>query len=162
MNKQEKIEGYELLNLQLKALLSEQNYTLSNLANASSLLWNFLPEQVYTGFYLYNGDKLILGPFQGSVSCVEIVMGKGVCGEAAQTRQTMIVEDVKKHKNYISCDGRAMSEIVVPMVKDGNLVGVLDLDSSEVGFYDEIDQKYLEEFASILCDMTDFKFFEVG
>ena len=162
MNKQEKIEGYELLNLQLKALLSEQNYTLSNLANASSLLWCFLPEQVYTGFYLYNGDKLILGPFQGSVSCVEIVMGKGVCGEAAQTRQTMIVEDVKKHKNYISCDGRAMSEIVVPMVKDGNLVGVLDLDSSEVGFYDEIDQKYLEEFASILCDMTDFKFFEVG
>ena len=89
-------------------------------------------------------------------------MGKGVCGETAQTRQTMIVEDVKKHKNYISCDGRAMSEIVVPMVKDGNLVGVLDLDSSEVGFYDEIDQKYLEEFASILCDMTDFKFFEVG
>lgn len=162
MNKQEKIEGYELLNLQLKALLSEQNYTLSNLANASSLLWSFLPEQVYTSFYLYNGDKLILGPFQGSVSCVEIVMGKGVCGEAAQTRQTMIVEDVKKHKNYISCDGRAMSEIVVPMVKDGNLVGVLDLDSSEVGFYDEIDQKYLEEFASILCDMTDFKFFEVG
>ena len=162
MNKQEKIEGYELLNLQLKALLSEQNYTLSNLANASSLLQSFLPEQVYTGFYLYNGDKLILGPFQGSVSCVEIVMGKGVCGEAAQTRQTMIVEDVKKHKNYISCDGRAMSEIVVPMVKDGNLVGVLDLDSSEVGFYDEIDQKYLEEFASILCDMTDFKFFEVG
>lgn len=162
MNKQEKIEGYELLNLQLKALLSEQNYTLSNLANASSLLWSFLTEQVYTGFYLYNGDKLILGPFQGSVSCVEIVMGKGVCGEAAQTRQTMIVENVKKHKNYISCDGRAMSEIVVPMVKDGNLVGVLDLDSSEVGFYDEIDQKYLEEFASILCDMTDFKFFEVG
>lgn len=100
MNKQEKIEGYELLNLQLKALLSEQNYTLSNLANASSLLWSFLPEQVYTGFYLYNGDKLILGPFQGSVSCVEIVMGKGVCGEAAQTRQTMIVEDVKNTKLY--------------------------------------------------------------
>lgn len=87
-----------MLNLQLKALLSEQNYTLSNLANASSLLWSFLPEQVYTGFYLYNGDKLILGPFQGSVSCVEIVMGKGVCGEAAQTRQTMIVEDVKNTK----------------------------------------------------------------
>ncbi|WP_270329599.1 GAF domain-containing protein [Lactococcus lactis] len=162
MNKEEKIEGYELLNLQLKALLSEQNYTLSNLANASSLLWSFLPEQVYTGFYLYKGEKLILGPFQGSVSCVEIIMGKGVCGESAQNRQTIIVENVKKHKNYISCDGRAMSEIVVPMVKDGKLVGVLDLDSSEIGFYDEIDQKYLEEFANILCEMTDFKFFEVG
>lgn len=89
-------------------------------------------------------------------------MGKGVCGESAQNRQTIIVENVKKHKNYISCDGRAMSEIVVPMVKDGKLVGVLDLDSSEIGFYDEIDQKYLEEFANILCEMTDFKFFEVG
>ncbi|MCL2114280.1 GAF domain-containing protein [Lactococcus protaetiae] len=162
MNKQEKIDGYEMLNLQLKGLLSEQNYTISNLANASSLLWDFLPNQVYTGFYLYNGEKLILGPFQGSVSCVEITMGKGVCGESAEKCETMIVDDVKKHKNYISCDGRAMSEIVVPLVKSGKVVGVLDLDSSEVGFYDEIDEKYLEEFAEILCEMTDFKFFEVA
>ena len=161
MNKQEKIEGYELLNLQLKGLLAEQNYTISNLANASSLLWNFLPNQVYTGFYLYNGEKLILGPFQGSVSCVEITLGKGVCGESAEKNQTLIVENVKTHKNYISCDGRAMSEIVVPMTKNGKLVGVLDLDSSEVGFYDEIDAKYLEEFVAILCEMTDFKFFEM-
>ncbi|RZI49337.1 GAF domain-containing protein [Lactococcus kimchii] len=162
MTKEEKIEAYEMLNLQLKGLLSEQNYTISNLANASSLLWNTLPEQVYTGFYLYNGEKLILGPFQGSVSCVEIIMGKGVCGESAEKRETLIVENVKEHKNYISCDGRAMSEIVVPLVKDGKLVGVLDLDSSEIGAYDEIDQKYLEEFAEILCEMTDFKFFEIG
>lgn len=162
MNKQEKIDGYEMLNLQLRGLLSEQNYTISNLANASSLLWNFLPQQVYTGFYLFNGEKLILGPFQGSVSCVEIAMGKGVCGESAQKRETIVVENVKTHKNYISCDGRAMSEIVVPMVKDGQLVGVLDLDSSETDFYDEIDAKYLEEFAHILCEMTDFKFFEIG
>ncbi|MGF1983168.1 GAF domain-containing protein [Lactococcus taiwanensis] len=162
MNKEEKIEGYEMLNLQLKGLLSEQNYTISNLANASSLLWNFLPKQVYTGFYLYNGEKLILGPFQGSVSCVEIELGKGVCGEAAENRETVIVDNVKTHKNYISCDGRAMSEIVVPLVKNGNLMGVLDLDSSEIGAYDAIDQKYLEEFSRILCECTDFEFFPVG
>ncbi len=162
MNREEKIEGYELLNLQLKGLLSDQNYTISNLANAAALLWNFLPQQVYTGFYLFNGEKLILGPFQGSVSCVEIELGKGVCGQSAQERKTILVENVKLHKNYISCDSRALSEIVVPLVKDGKLGGVLDLDASEIGFYDEIDTRYLEEFAEILCKMTDFKFFEVG
>lgn len=162
MNQTEKIEGYELLNLQLHALLSEQNYTISNLANAAALLWQFLPEQVFTGFYLYNGDQLILAPFQGSVSCVEIALGKGVCGQAAQEARTLVVEDVTTHKNYISCDSRALSEIVVPLIKDNKLVGVLDLDASVVNFYDETDVKYLEAFAQILCEMTDFKFFEIG
>lgn len=162
MNKQEKIDAYELLNLQLKGLLSEQNYTISNLSNAAALLWATLPQQVYTGFYLFNGEMLILGPFQGSVSCVEIAMGKGVCGQSAEEGQTIIVENVKNHKNYISCDSKAMSEIVLPMFKDGKLVGALDLDSTEIGFYDEIDQKYLTEFVQILCDLTDFEFFKVG
>lgn len=162
MNKQEKIDGYELLNLQLKSLLSEQNYTLSNLSNASALLMDFLPNSVFAGFYLYNGEKLILGPFQGGVSCVEIELGKGVCGQSASENRTMIVDDVTKHANYISCDSRAMSEIVVPMFKDGKLIGVLDLDSSKVGDYDEIDQKGLEEFAENLMALTDFDFFKVG
>ncbi|MFC4653179.1 GAF domain-containing protein [Lactococcus nasutitermitis] len=162
MDKKEKIEAYELVNLQLRALLSEQNYTISNLANASALLWNALPAQVYNGFYLYNGEKLILGPFQGSVSCVEISLGAGVCGQSAEENRTLIVDDVRTHKNYISCDSKALSEIVVPMTKNGKLVGVLDLDASEVGFYDSIDQKYLEEFVQILCELTDFKFFKIG
>lgn len=160
MNKSEKIEGYELLNMQLKGLLSDQNYTLSNLSNASALLNDFLPNQVFVGFYLYNGEQLILGPFQGSVSCVEIKLGAGVCGESAEKRETLIVDNVKEHKNYISCDGRAMSEIVVPLIKDGELKGVLDLDAAETAFYDSVDQKYLEEFCQILSDMTDWTFFE--
>jgi len=162
MNKSEKIEGYELLNMQLTGLLSEQNYSISNLSNASALLWDFLPDSVFTGFYLYNGDKLILAPFQGSVSCVEIELGKGVCGQSAADRKTIVVDDVTKHKNYISCDSRAMSEIVVPLVKDDKLVGVLDLDSSKVGDYDEEDIKGLEAFAKNLVALTDFEFFKVG
>ncbi|MDX5018576.1 GAF domain-containing protein, partial [Streptococcus suis] len=84
--------------------------------------------------------------FQGGVSCVHITLGKGVCGESAQTAKTLIVDDVTKHANYISCDSKAMSEIVVPMFKNGKLLGVLDLDSSLVADYDEIDQEYLEKF----------------
>ena len=161
MDKNEKIEAYELLNLQLKGLLSAQNYTISNLSNAAALLWATLPHQVFTGFYLFNGKKLILGPFQGSVSCVEIALGKGVCGEVAKTSIPMIVENVKNHKNYISCDSKAMSELVLLLLKDGKIVGVLDLDSSDIGYYDAIDQSYLTEFAQILCEMTDFEFFKV-
>lgn len=161
MNLQEKIEAYELLNAQLKGLLTEQNYTISNLSNASALLMGALPDQIFTGFYLYNGDKLILAPFQGAVSCVEIELGKGVCGEAAERLETIIIADVKKHKNYISCDSRAMSEIVVPMVKNGKLLGVLDLDAAVPNFYDEVDKRYLGEFLQILVSATDFKFFEI-
>ncbi|GAB2026104.1 GAF domain-containing protein [Lactovum odontotermitis] len=162
MEKTEKIKTYELLTPMLQGLLGAQNYTISNLSNASAMLWDALPEQVFAGFYLYNGEKLILGPFQGSVSCVEIELGKGVCGESAAERKTLVVEDVTKRQNYISCDSRAMSEIVVPMIKDGELVGVLDLDATVTGFYDETDAKYLEEFAAKLVELTDFEFFKVG
>lgn len=162
MNETEKIEGYELLIAQLEGLLSTQNHTLSNLANASAVLMDFLPESVFTGFYLYDGARLVLGPFQGSVSCVEIEMGKGVCGQAAADGVTLIVDDVRAHKNYISCDSRALSEIVVPLYKDGKLVGVLDLDAPTIAGYDEIDKKYLEIFAEKLSALTDFHFFEVG
>lgn len=136
---------------------------LANLSNASALLNQALPNSVFTGFYLFDGAELLLGPFQGGVSCVHIALGKGVCGESAEKRQTLIVEDVTKHANYISCDSAAMSEIVVPMVKDGQLLGVLDLDSRLVGDYDEIDQEYLEDFVRILLDKTvwDFKMFGV-
>ena len=84
-------------------------------------------------FYLYDQKELILGPFQGQVSCVHIALGKGVCGEAAEKRETLVIEDVTQHANYISCDSRAMSEIVVPMVLKDQLLGVLDLDSDRVG-----------------------------
>ena len=149
---------YQTLNEQLSFLLEGEPNVLANLSNASALLKSTFPNTVFAGFYLYDGTELILGPFQGGVSCVRIALGKGVCGESAASRQSVIVGDVKNYSNYISCDSKALSEIVVPMVKKGQLLAVLDLDSSVLDDYDEIDQKYLEEIVSILLDKTGWNF----
>ena len=149
---------YQTLNEQLSFLLEGEPNVLANLSNASALLKSTFPNTVFAGFYLFDGNELILGPFQGGVSCVRIALGKGVCGESAASRQSVIVGDVKNYSNYISCDSKALSEIVVPMVKKGQLLAVLDLDSSVLDDYDEIDQKYLEEFVSILLDKTEWNF----
>ena len=149
---------YQTLNEQLSLLLEGEPNVLANLSNASALLKSTFPNTVFAGFYLFDGNELILGPFQGGVSCVRIALGKGVCGESAAGRQSVVVGDVKNYSNYISCDSKALSEIVVPMVKDGQLLGVLDLDSSQVDDYDSIDQQYLEEFVSILLYKTEWKF----
>ena len=154
----EKESFYQTIIEQLSYLLEGEPNVLANLSNASALLKTSFPNTVFAGFYLFDGNELILGPFQGGVSCVRIALGKGVCGESAASRQTVIVGDVKTYPNYISCDSSARSEIVVPMVKDGQLLGVLDLDSSLVDDYDEVDQKYLEEFVSILLDRTGWNF----
>ena len=149
---------YQTLNEQLSLLLEGEPNILANLSNASALLKSTFPNTVFAGFYLFDGNELILGPFQGGVSCVRIALGKGVCGESAASRQSVIVGDVKNYSNYISCDSKALSEIVVPMVKKEKLLAVLDLDSSVLDDYDEIDQKYLEEFVSILLDKTEWNF----
>ena len=149
---------YQTLNEQLSLLLEGEPNVLANLSNASALLKSTFPNTVFAGFYLFDGNGLILGPFQGGVSCVRIGLGKGVCGESAASLQTVIVGDVKTYPNYISCDSSARSEIVLPIVKNGKLLGVLDLDSSVLDDYDEIDQKYLEEFVSILLDKTEWNF----
>ena len=154
----EKESLYQMVNTQLTALLEGEPNVLANLSNASALLKTNFPNTVFAGFYLFDGNELILGPFQGGVSCVRITLGRGVCGESAASRQTVIVGDVKTYPNYISCDSKALSEIVVPMVKDGQLLGVLDLDSSLVDDYDDLDQKYLEEFVAILLDKTEWNF----
>ena len=154
----EKESLYQTINEQLSYLLEGEHNVLANLSNASALLKTSFPNTVFAGFYLFDGNELILGPFQGGVSCVRIALGKGVCGESAASRQTVIVGDVKTYPNYISCDSSARSEIVVPMVKEGRLLGVLDLDSSLVEDYDEMDQKYLEEFVAILLEKTDWNF----
>lgn len=154
MENTKKIENYEIMLAQANALFANERNLLSNLSNASALLKMTLPNSVFTGFYLFNGEELLLGPFQGGVSCVHIKLGKGVCGESAQNRETMIVADVTKHANYIACDSAAMSEIVVPMVKDGKLVGVLDLDSRLTDDYDAIDQEYLEKFVAVLIEKS--------
>ena len=149
---------YQTLNEQLSFLLEGEPNVLANLSNASALLKSTFPNTVFAGFYLFDANELILGPFQGGVSCVRIALGKGVCGESAANRQSVIVGDVKNYSNYISCDSKALSEIVVPMVKKEQLLAVLDLDSSVLDDYDEIDQKYLEEFVSILLDKTEWNF----
>ena len=158
MNTKEKISNYQLLLAQLEALLEGETNVLANLSNSSALLNQALPNSVFTGFYLFVGNELILGPFQGGVSCVHIALGKGVCGEAAEKELTIVVDDVTQHANYISCDSRAKSEIVVPMVKNGRLLGVLDLDSDLTGDYDKIDQEYLEKFVQILLEKTIWNF----
>ena len=162
MTHSEKKSNYQLLLAQLEALLEGESNTLANLANASALLNQALPNSVFTGFYLFDGEELILGPFQGGVSCVHIALGKGICGESAQTQKTIIVDDVTSHANYIACDAAAMSEIVVPMVKDGQLLGVLDLDSRLKADYDAIDQEYLEQFVALLLEKTDWNFAMFG
>lgn len=154
----EKESLYQMVNTQLTALLEGESNVLANLSNASALLKTNFPNTVFAGFYLFDGNELILGPFQGGVSCVRIALGKGVCGESAASRQTVIVGDVKTYPNYISCDSSARSEIVVPMVKEGHLLGVLDLDSSLVDDYDDLDLKYLEEFVAILLEKTEWNF----
>ena len=154
----EKESLYQTVNEQLSFLIEEEPNVLANLSNASALLKSTFPNTVFAGFYLFDGTELILGPFQGGVSCVRIALGKGVCGESAASLQTVIVGDVKSYPNYISCDSSARSEIVLPIVKNNKLLGVLDLDSSVLNDYDEIDQKYLEEFVSILLDKTEWNF----
>ncbi|GHU36355.1 hypothetical protein FACS1894192_02750 [Bacilli bacterium] len=153
-----KTEKYDLALRQLDGLLDETGNALSNLSNASALLHGVLPRSLFVGFYLFDGEKLVLGPFQGGVSCVNIALGQGVCGQAAKAAQTMIVPDVTQHKNYIACDSAARSEIVVPMFKTGALVGVLDLDSAVLADYDQQEQDFLERFTEILIEKTDWQF----
>lgn len=145
-----KREMYELLLLQQKGLLESESNWVASLSNSSALLNQTLKDTVFAGYYLFDEGELILGPFQGKVSCTRIKLGKGVCGESAEKRITLIVGNVKEHENYISCDSAAMSEIVVPMVKNGELIGVLDIDSGVTDSYDEIDQEFLEKYVELL------------
>jgi len=127
---------------------------ITNLANFSALLMAFLEDVSWAGFYLWDGKRLILGPFQGLPACTEIALGKGVCGTAAQTRQTVVVEDVDKFPGHIACDSASRSEIVVPIVKrDGTLFGVLDLDSPLLSRFKETEKKVLEDVVELLVDI---------
>lgn len=141
-----------LINKQLDALLEGESNQTANLANASALLYQHFSSVNWAGFYLHSQkeDELILGPFQGLPACVRIAIGKGVCGTAAQTFETQRVKDVHAFPGHIACDSASASEIVVPLVKNGVLLGVLDVDSPEQNRFSEEDQKILEEFAAVL------------
>jgi GAF domain-containing protein len=143
-------EKYLLLTKQIKSLLSKSDNILSNLSNLTAALKQSFDKISWVGFYLFDGNKLYLGPFQGKVACTEIKLGSGVCGTAAQKRETIIVDDVDKFPGHIACDVDSRSEIVIPILKDNKLFGVLDLDSAEYNSFDETDKKYLEEIINFL------------
>ena len=141
---------YRELNEQLRALTEGVPHPIANLANASALLWQALPELNWAGFYLLEGDRLVLGPFQGKTACIEIPLGRGVCGVAAAEDRTMVVEDVHCFRGHIACDSASNSEIVVPLRRNGRVVGVLDLDSPVKNRFTETDRAGLEAFAALL------------
>lgn len=144
-------ENYNLVIKQLEALLHGETNQVANLSNASALLNQFLDRINWVGFYLMDtNNELVLGPFQGLPACIRIPLGKGVCGTAAQKKETVRVEDVNQFPGHIACDAASQSEIVIPLIKGEQLIGVLDIDSPEVNRFDELDQKKLEEFASAL------------
>ncbi len=141
---------YKLLGTQFRSLLNKEENILSNLANFTAALKQTFDKISWVGFYLYDGEKLYVGPFQGKVACTNIEIGKGVCGKAAELKRTVIVEDVNKFPGHIACDPDSRSEIVIPLMKNDKLYGVLDLDSYEFNAFNETDKKYLEEYCNFL------------
>jgi L-methionine (R)-S-oxide reductase len=147
-------EKYNLLGEQLKHLITKEDHYLSSLSNFTAAMKQTFDKISWIGFYLFDGVKLYLGPFQGKVACTSIEMGKGVCGTAALSRKTVIVPDVNKFPGHIACDADSRSEIVIPLIKGEKLIGVLDVDSAEYDSFNETDKKYLEQFCSLIVTET--------
>lgn len=145
-----KTEQYSMLGKQLDALLTGETNRIANLSNAAALLSQFLERINWAGFYLMEEGELVLGPFQGLPACVRIQVGRGVCGSAVSEKKTMLVDDVHQFPGHIACDAASRSEIVIPLIKDGEVIGVLDIDSPELSRFTEEDQNGLEAFTEIL------------
>lgn len=145
-----KEKNYQLLIKQLEALIEDEPDVIANLSNSSALLNQFLDDVNWVGYYLMKEDELVLGPFQGLPACVRIKVGSGVCGTAVSQKSTQRVENVHAFPGHIACDANSKSEIVVPVMKDSEVMGVLDIDSPSLDRFDEIDQHYLEVFVQTL------------
>lgn len=143
-------EIYKTLVPQAEALINSGEPVTTNLANISAALKQSFDKISWAGFYIFNGEKLILGPFQGKVACTVIMPGSGVCGTSFSKNETIIVEDVDKFPGHIACDADSRSEIVVPLLSDGNIFGVLDLDSASYSSFNETDKIYLEKICNII------------
>ena len=141
---------YEKLKKEIKALIDGVPYEIANFANVSAALWQNLDNINWVGFYLMEEGKLVLGPFQGKPACIEIPLGRGVCGTAAQEKRTVLVEDVHQFPGHIACDSASNSEIVVPIFKNGEIYGVLDIDSPYFSRFTAEDRRGLEEIVKIL------------
>lgn len=149
------LDGYRLLTAQLESLLADERDFIANAAQFSAFLYTQLDDLNWAGFYLNRDGELVLGPFQGQIACVRIPFGRGVCGAAAQSRETQRVMDVHEFPGHIACDSASNSELVVPLVKHGKLIGVLDLDSPSPGRFSEADQAGIEALAAIFLAASD-------
>lgn len=147
-----KPDQYTQLVQQARALLAGEHDRIANAANLSALVYHALPDLNWVGFYFFDGTELVVGPFQGQPACVRIPLGRGVCGTAAASRQTQRIEDVEAFPGHIACDSASRSELVVPLYRDDELVGVFDLDSPRLARFDADDQAGLEAIAAIFVE----------
>ena len=147
---------YNLLAEQIKSLAEDEPNYIPVLSNASAILYDVMPELNWAGFYLMNKGSLLLGPFQGKVACIRIALGKGVCGTAAGNDETLVVPNVHEFPGHIACDSASNSEIVVPIHKDGKVVGVLDIDSPKLDRFSEDDRLGLEKFVKSIENVISF------
>lgn len=145
-----KSERYAELVRSADALTSGEPDPIANMANIAALLWEYLPDVNWTGFYRVVDGELVLGPFQGKAACIRIPFGKGVCGTAAQTGETQLVEDVQAFPGHIACDANSASELVVPVTRDGTVIAVIDLDSPSLNRFDAEDAKGIETLAAAI------------
>ena len=150
-----KAEIHDELARQARGLLEGERDLIANAANMAALIWNLVPDLNWAGFYFVKGGELVLGPFQGKPACVRIAVGKGVCGTAAARRESVLVSDVHAFPDHIACDSASNSELVVPLIKDGVVHGVLDLDSPLFARFDEDDREAFERLAAFFVDATD-------
>jgi GAF domain-containing protein len=148
---EDKAELYRQLNGAADALTDGEPDAVANMANVAALLWETLPDLNWAGFYRNVGGELVLGPFQGRAACIRIPFGKGVCGAAAATREVQCIEDVHAFPGHIACDAASASELVVPLVHEGELLGVIDLDSPRTGRFDAADVEGCLELARLLA-----------
>jgi GAF domain-containing protein len=151
-----KPSAYHELDKQFSGLLAGERDGLANAANLAALLFQTLPQINWAGFYFLRGGDLVLGPFQGKVACVRIAMGRGVCGTAAKRRETVVVPNVHAFPGHIACDGASRSEIVLPLLQAGRLLGVMDLDSPELARFDSEDATGLNRLAEQLVQKSDW------
>lgn len=149
----DKAEQYRELAEQASGLLHGERDRIANAANFAALVYHALPDLNWAGFYFYDGRELVVGPFQGKPACIRIALGRGVCGTAAQTRQTQLVRDVNAFDGHIACDAASQSEIVVPLIKaDGSLLGVWDVDSPVVDRFDEDDRTGMQALCAVFME----------
>jgi L-methionine (R)-S-oxide reductase len=148
----DKAADYAALASELQGLLTGERDLIANCANATSLIFHALPDLNWCGVYLFKGGELVVGPFQGKPACVRIALGKGVCGTSAAERRTVVVPNVNAFPGHIACDAASQSEIVIPLVKASELLGVLDLDSPKLARFDDDDRRGLERLAAVLLD----------